>query len=202
VPDLVEAYIHVGQRAHAEQALTGLAEQADRTGGLWAQAAAARCRGLLAEDFVPAFEEALRWHDRTTMPFERARTELCYGERLRRARRREEARPQLRSALQSFERLGAEPWARRARNELRATGQSLGGRDQQLREELTLQELQVALRVAEGATNREAAAALFISAKTIEAHLSHIYSKLGIRSRTELARRFAQEDPRPGMALR
>jgi DNA-binding NarL/FixJ family response regulator len=127
------------------------------------------------------------------MPFERGRTEFCYGERLRRARRREKARPQLRSALETFEGLGAEPWAKRARNELRATGEAASSRDRPKPEELTLQELQVALRVAEGATNRETAAALFLSPKTIEAHLSRIYSKLSIRSRTELARRFAHE---------
>jgi DNA-binding CsgD family transcriptional regulator len=192
-PDLIEAYVHTGQRAHAEESLVAFEKQAETTRGTWAQAAAARCRGLLAADFEPAFEEALRWHNRTTMPFERARTELCYGERLRRARRREEARPQLRSALETFEGLGAEPWAKRARNELRATGEATRGRDRSTSDELTLQELQVALKVAEGATNRETAAALFLSPKTIEAHLSRIYSKLSIRSRTELARRFAHE---------
>jgi DNA-binding NarL/FixJ family response regulator len=131
-------------------------------------------------------------HARTEMPFERARTELCYGERLRRARRRAEARDQLHAALETFQRLGAEPWADRARNELRATGETVR-RDPSASDELTLQELQVALKVAEGATNREAAAAMFLSPKTIEAHLSRIYSKLGVRSRTELAHRFAQE---------
>jgi DNA-binding NarL/FixJ family response regulator len=131
-------------------------------------------------------------HARTDMPFERARTELCFGERLRRARRRAEARGQLHAALQTFERLGAEPWADRARNELRATGETVH-RDRSASDELTLQELQVALKVSEGATNREAAAALFLSPKTIEAHLSRIYSKLAIRSRTELAHRFAQD---------
>src|SRR5207244_13595166 len=109
------------------------------------------------------------------------------------ARRREEARPQLRSALETFEGLGAEPWAKRARNELRATGEATRGRDRSTSDELTLQELQVALKVAEGATNRETAAALFLSPMTIEAHLSRVYGKLGIRSRTELAHRFAQD---------
>ena len=126
------------------------------------------------------------------MPFERARTELCYGERLRRARRRAEARGQLHAALETFERLGAQPWANRARNELRATGET-ARRDRTASDELTLQELQVALRVAQGATNREAAAALFLSPKTVEAHLSRIYSKLRVRSRTELAHHFANE---------
>jgi DNA-binding CsgD family transcriptional regulator len=191
-PDLIEAYVHVGRRADAEAALAALQAQTERTLGTWAIAAAQRCRGLIEEDFQPAFEKALQLHDRTTMPFERARTELCYGERLRRAKRRSEARDRLHAALTSFEQLGAEPWAERARNELRATGETVR-RDRPASADLTLQELQVALKVAEGATNREAAASLFLSPKTVEAHLSRIYSKLGVRSRTELAHRFASE---------
>ena len=191
-PDLIEAYVHTGQRSEAQAALMVLQEQAAAAPGLWPRAAAARSRGLLEDDFQPAFEEAMSLHARTDMPFERARTELCYGERLRRARRRAEARDQLHAALETFERLGAEPWADRARNELRATGETVH-RDRSASDELTLQELQVALKVSEGATNREAAAALFLSPKTIEAHLSRIYGKLGIRSRTELAHRFAQD---------
>jgi DNA-binding CsgD family transcriptional regulator len=191
-PDLIEAYVHAGRRAEAEGWLLTLRTQADAGPGTWALAATARCRGLLEDDFQPAFEEAMLLHARADMPFERARTELCYGERLRRARRRAEAREQLHAALATFERLGAEPWADRARNELRATGETVR-RDRLASDELTLQELQVALKVAEGATNREAAATMFLSPKTIEAHLSRIYSKLGVRSRTELAHRFAQE---------
>lgn len=191
-PDLIEAYVHAGRRAQAETALASFQDQVNGTPGYWGPAAAARCRGLLVDDFEPAFAQAFAFHDRTTMPFERARTELCYGERLRRARRRGEARQQLRGALETFERLGAEPWADRARNELRATGETIR-RDHHASDDLTLQELQVALKVAEGATNREAAAALFLSPKTVEAHLSRIYSKLGVRSRTELAHRFATE---------
>jgi DNA-binding CsgD family transcriptional regulator len=190
-PDLIEAYVHTGRRAEAESWLLTLQKQAETGPGTWALAATSRCRGLIEEDFQPAFEEALRLHARTDMPFERARTELCYGERLRRARRRAEARDQLHAALATFEHLGAEPWADRARNELRATGETLR-RERSASDELTLQELQVALKVAEGATNREAASALFLSPKTVEAHLSRIYSKLGVRSRTELAHKFAQ----------
>ena len=120
-------------------------------------------------------------------PFERARTELAWGERLRRSGRRTEARERLNGALQIFERLGAAPWAERARGELRASGQSVLTPEQRLEDALTPQELQVAVIVAGGATNREAAAALFLSVKTIEFHLGHVYRKLGIRSRTELA---------------
>jgi DNA-binding NarL/FixJ family response regulator len=110
----------------------------------------------------------------------------------RRAHRRVEARGHLREALAVFDRLGARPWAERARTELAATGERLRKRDPYAAEELTAQELQVAL-VAGGATNKEAAAQLFISPKTIEAHLGSIYRKLGVRSRTELAGRFAGE---------
>ena len=121
-------------------------------------------------------------------PFERGRTELAYGERLRRAQKRTKARERLRTRASDLRRLGAEPWAERARTELRASGQSVRTPEQQVEDALTPQELQVAALVAGGATNREAAAALFLSVKTIEFHLGHVYRKLGIRSRTELAR--------------
>ena len=99
-----------------------------------------------------------------------------------------EARERLRSALERFEALGAEPWAARARAELRAAGGAVGAARQPATRELTPQELEVALAVARGATNREVAAALFVSPKTIEVHLSRIFRKLGVRSRTELAK--------------
>jgi DNA-binding CsgD family transcriptional regulator len=193
-PDLIEAYIYAGRRAEAEVALASFQELANKTGRTWAKATAARCRGMLAvDDFEAAFKEALDWHDRTPTPFDRARTELCYGERLRRARHRAKAREHLKSALTAFERLGAAPWVNRARDELRATGETVAHRDPASSERLTLQELKVALKVGDGATNREAAAALFLSVKTVEVHLSHIYRKLGVRSRTELAGHLARE---------
>jgi DNA-binding CsgD family transcriptional regulator len=202
-PDLIEAFVHSGARADAEAALATFEALPARTRRTWALATAARCRGILAgSDFDEHFEEALRLHDRTPTPFDRARTELCYGERLRRAKRRAEARERLHSALETFERLDAGPWANRARGELRATGETLRRRDRSGSEQLTLQELQVALKVAVGATNREVAAALFLSPKTIEAHLSRVYSKLGLRSRTELAHRFARESGESGVPLK
>ena len=198
-PDLIEAYVRSGARAEAEAALASFEALPARTRRTWALAMAARCRGILVgRDFDEHFEEALRLHDRTPTPFDRARTELCYGESLRRARRRAEARERLHSALETFERLGAEPWANRARGELRATGETPRRRDRSGSEQLTLQELQVALKVAVGATNREVATALFLSPKTIEAHLSRVYIKLGLRSRTELAHRFAHESGESG----
>jgi DNA-binding CsgD family transcriptional regulator len=198
--ELTEAYVRLGDRQGAERTLSLLERQATRSGLRGAQAVCCRYRGLLAEDDGEAerlFRRALALHDRRPAPFERARTELCFGERLRRARRRTEARTQLRSALATFERLGAAPWAERARRELAASGERARRRAPDTRDELTAQELQVALVVAEGATNREAAARLFVSPKTIETHLSRIYRKLGVRSRTELARRLGGSSELP-----
>ena len=192
--DLAEAYIRAGRPAEAENTLGVLAAQAEKTGRRLAHAAVARCRGLMAEyDADACFARALRWHDGVASPFERARTELCHGERLRRDGRRADARDPLRRALDVFDRLNAAPWADRARAELRATGERVRRRAPETLDQLTPQELRVALLVAEGATNREAAATLFVTPKTIETHLNNAYRKLGIRSRVELARRL----PRP-----
>ncbi len=178
----------MGRREEAETALHLFDQQAQRTERIFARAAVARCRGLLADDdhFDTHFAEALTCHDLTHTPFERARTELRLGERLRRARRRGESRFPLRAALDTFERLGAVPWADRARAELRASGENRAPRGTPTAQRLTSQELQVAFAIAEGATNREAAAVLFISPKTVEFHLGNVYRKLGIRSRSEL----------------
>lgn len=194
-PDLVEALVRAGRRDAAARALSRLQEGAERTGGAWAHAAAARGRLLLASDdeIDRLGAEALAWHDRVAMPFERSRTELVLGERLRRARRRADARAPLERALRALAQLGAEPWAARARTELVATGGRAGVREAPPIEELTPHELQVALLVAEGGTNREVGAALFLSAKTIEHHLSAIYRKLGLRSRTQLAALLADQ---------
>src|SRR6185436_877664 len=129
--------------------------------------------------------------------FERARTLLCLGERLRRARQRADAREPLKEALETFERLGARGWAERTRTELRATGQASARRAETAAEQLTPHELQIALLVAQGMTNREAAAALFLSPKTIEYHLGQIYRKLDVRGRAQLARFMAMEPNRP-----
>jgi DNA-binding NarL/FixJ family response regulator len=133
------------------------------------------------------FDEALHWHEEASQPFPRARTQLAYGEWLRRANRRIDARVQLHAALETFEQLGAEPWAEQARAELRATGERVRARAGLRTTVLTAQELTIALTVARGATNKEAAAQLFLSPKTIEKRLGSVYTKLGLRSRTELA---------------
>jgi DNA-binding NarL/FixJ family response regulator len=146
-----------------------------------------------ADDFAAHFERALELHARTRHPFDAARTELCYGERLRRARRRAEARPHLREAYLLFERLGAEPWAARAAAELDATGTTVEASTAPALAELTPHELRVASIVASGATNQEIASRLFVTQKTVEYHLRSIYRKLGLRSRAELTRLYLAE---------
>ena len=184
--DLAEAYIRDGREGEARDLLAAYVP--DSATEPWPFAAAARCRALLADNdyMVDAFQQALAARACTTMPFERARTQLCFGERLRRARHRMQARIHLHDALEVFDRLGALVWAERAQTELRATGETVH-RDREAVHRLTPQELQVALVVGRGASNREAAAALFLSQKTIEYHLSNIYRKTNIHSRADLA---------------
>jgi DNA-binding CsgD family transcriptional regulator len=190
MPNLIEAYIRAKRSEEAEYLLRYFENLADNSGFVGQLAPAARCRGLLAstDDFADVFAAGLEHCERLPRPFERARIELCFGERLRRNGRRVEARTHLRQALAIFEQLGAWPWAEKARGELRASGETIRARDPSARDELTPQELKVALVIADGASNQEAAAALFLSTKTIEAHLGRVYRKLGIRSRSELTR--------------
>jgi DNA-binding CsgD family transcriptional regulator len=129
-------------------------------------------------------------------PMELARTELLFGEHLRRARRRTDAQPHLRAALEAFHRLGASSWADRARGELRAAGGSDPRHHPTMMAKLTPQERRIALAVSEGATNREVAAQLFLSPRTVDYHLRKIFQKAGISSRTELVRlALAGRDP-------
>jgi DNA-binding CsgD family transcriptional regulator len=150
----------------------------------------ARCRALLADgpEAEAEFQLALTLHGNRGNLFEKARTQLLYGEFLRRERRRGDARDQLRSALEVFERMRAEPWAERARTELRATGETARKRDPSTFDDLTPQELQIARLVAEGNSNKEVAAQLFLSPRTVEYHLRKVFTKLGIGSRAELIR--------------
>ena len=134
------------------------------------------------------FVAALDHHTRSPRRIDRARTELAFGEHLRRARRRVDARAHLRAALEIFEDVGAAPWAERARQELRASGATARRRDDSPATALTPQELQVARLVAEGLPNREVAARLFVSPRTVEFHLRNIFTKTGVTSRAELAR--------------
>jgi DNA-binding CsgD family transcriptional regulator len=130
--------------------------------------------------------EALSYHELTADSFELARTRLCYGERLRREKRRVHAREQLRAAFDGFDQLSATPWAERALVELEATGETARRRDVSTIDQLTPQELQIATVLADGLTTREAAARLFLSPKTIEYHLRNAYRKLGVHTRREL----------------
>jgi DNA-binding CsgD family transcriptional regulator len=194
-PDLIEAYARTGRSGEATDLLERFSGDAERTGRTWAIATALRCRGILADasSFEDVLADALAAHDRLPMPFERARTELVLGERRRRAGRRAEARGPLRTAQRTFDRLGARGWWARAASELRATGERARRRTTSVPEQLTAQELQVALAVGRGLTNREVAAELFISPKTVDFHLGHVYRKLGLHSRVELARLVARE---------
>jgi DNA-binding CsgD family transcriptional regulator len=187
-PEQVELLLRAGRRDEAAAIAGEFSRAAEAKAQPWAQARSLRCRGLLADDdgFAAAFEGALDLHVQTPDVFETARTELAYGARLRRAGRRTAARERLRAALEVFDDLGARPWGDLARSELHATGETARRREPSRLDELTAQELQVSLLLAEGRTTREAAAALFLSPKTIEYHLRNVYRKLAIHSRPEL----------------
>jgi DNA-binding CsgD family transcriptional regulator len=189
LPELVEVYLRLGRTADAATAAEALERAAAAKGQPWARARAARARGLVSPDdeLASHFDSALHLHSQTPDVFEASRTRLAYGSRLRRARRRVEAREQLREAIDVFDRLGAVRFAELARSELAATGATARRRDPSTVDDLTPQELQIALLLAEGRTTREAAAALFLSPKTIEYHTRNAYRKLGIRSREALA---------------
>jgi DNA-binding CsgD family transcriptional regulator len=160
-----------------------------------ARALLSRCQALVDDsDAESAFGQA-RDLAAALPPFQRARTELLYGEWLRRQRRRQDARPHLRGALETFRALGALPWERRAEGELRATGETARVRDPSTLDELTPQERQIAGLVADGHTNREIAAQPFISPRTVDYHLRKVFSKLGITSRAELVRLRLQHEP-------
>lgn len=185
-PELVEAYLRLGRSGDAEAVSREYLARAQAKGQPWSLARAARVRGLVRES-PEDFESALEWHTKTLDVFERARTRLAYGAWLRRARRRVDARTQLRLAVEAFDQLGAAGWADQAATELKATGETARRRVPSTADELTPQERQIALLLADGQSIREAAARLFLSPKTVEYHLRKVYTKLGIHSRTELA---------------
>lgn len=188
--DRIEAAVRAGERETARAWFASFEPWADNSAAAWARAAILHCRALLCDDESEAdriFTAALDAHARAGRPFGRARTELAYGEFLRRARRRVEAREHLRAALDGFETLQAALWAQRAHVELRASGRRARRRDPSTRDELTPQELQIAGFVAQGLTNREVAAQLFLSPRTIDFHLRNVFRKLDIASRAQLA---------------
>ena len=186
--------MRAGRPTEAAAALDAIAPH---TYQAWSHAALDRARGMVAADdsFDAPLERSAAAFGRLGVRLEEARSRLCHGERLRRAGRRVQARAQLRAALALFERMRCEPWVERTESELRASGETLRTREPGSPvDELTPQELQVATLAAAGLTNKEAAARLFLSTKTIEAHLHRTYRKLGIRTRNELAPMLA---PRP-----
>ncbi|MCV2491818.1 LuxR family transcriptional regulator [Geodermatophilus sp. YIM 151500] len=188
--DRLEAAVRAGRRDAAADWVAELAAFADPTGTGWAHASVEHGRALLADGEVAGrhFERALEHHARSLRAPDRARTELAYGAFLRRARRRVDARAHLRAALETFEDLRAETWAERARQELRASGETARRRDisAATTPELTPQERQVAALVREGLSNRDVAARLFLSPRTVDFHLRNVFAKLGVTSRTEL----------------
>ncbi|WP_280258492.1 helix-turn-helix transcriptional regulator [Nocardia wallacei] len=188
-PDWVEAAVRAHRPDLAVDALEPFRRSA--AGAPERSAVAARCEALLAgpEDAEAAFRRALALHRSDEQPMETARTQLLFGEYLRRHRRRAEARRPLQSALETFEALGAAGWADRARAELRAAGKAVAPSVKSPGAgSLTSQEVRIVHAVAEGSTNREIADQLFLSTRTIDYHLSKIFKKLGVRTRSELIR--------------
>jgi DNA-binding CsgD family transcriptional regulator len=189
LPDMIEAAVRAGSRNEARAALSRFEEWAPDSSYPWVQPRLSSCRALLAdgEEATAHFEAALRLGV-DGGPFDLAHIQLLYGEHLRRERQRVDARVQLRAALEAFESVRAEPWAERARAELRATGETARKRHPTTLDQLTPQELQIARLVAQGLSNKEVAAQLFLSPRTIEHHLRHVFAKVGVKSRTQLAR--------------
>jgi DNA-binding CsgD family transcriptional regulator len=186
--DLIELLLELGRVEDAIRVLDTWEADAARVDREWVLAHATRCRGLVAsaegdvDRASSLLERAAGRHEEVGDPFGKARALLGLGVVRRRARQTGGAREAIQAALEGFEQLGAAMWVEKTRGELG----HIGGRRRQ--EGLTPAELRVASLVAEGRTNREVAAALFLTEKTVASHLSHIYAKLGVRSRTELAR--------------
>jgi DNA-binding CsgD family transcriptional regulator len=187
--DYVELLLELGRIDDAVRVLEVWEADAVRLGREWVLAHVTRCRGLVAaaqgavDQAVSLLEDAVTQHEDVGDPFGRARALLALGIVHRRARRKRSARDAIRAALTGFEQLGAATWVEKARSELG----TIGGRTRE--KGLTPAELRVAALVVQGRTNREVAAALFLGERTVASHLTHIYAKLGVRSRTELARR-------------
>jgi DNA-binding CsgD family transcriptional regulator len=187
--DYVEALLELGRADDAVDLLDAWEADATRVGREWVLAQVTRCRGLVAaargdvEQAVSLLEQAVERHDAVGDPFGRARALLALGIVRRRARQKRAAREAIEAALAGFEELGAATWVDKARAELGR----VGGRTRVAG--LTPAEQRVADLVGQGRTNREVAATLFLGERTVATHLTRIYAKLGVRSRTELARR-------------
>jgi DNA-binding CsgD family transcriptional regulator len=186
--DLVEAAVRSGRHDEAAAHVTAMHEL--NIAGLGSRlallVAGSAAMASPADGGLELFEDALALSDTDRWPFDRARVALAYGERLRRARAMTEARSHLRSALETFERLGAKPWVARASGELRATGQTRARGDASNQSALTPQEFEIATLAASGLSNNEIAGRMFLSPRTVAAHLYRVFPKLGVTSRAGL----------------
>jgi DNA-binding CsgD family transcriptional regulator len=183
---LIEAAVHCGQHAYGRTVLSELSPAAEESRSPVLRMTVAYTRAVLAvDDAEPLFQEALAV-DLGPWAYERARISLAYGIWLRRQRRAADCRAQLRAAAEAYDALGVAPWAERARQELRASGETLRRRED-AGSTLTPQELQIARLAADGLSNRDIAERLFLSQRTVTTHLSRIYPKLGVSSRAEVA---------------
>jgi DNA-binding CsgD family transcriptional regulator len=198
--DAVEATVRAGDADAAQAALARLTERAEASGTPWGLGLLARSRALLArdEDADALYLEALEHLGRSGVATELARTHLLYGEWLRRLRRRRDARVQLRTAHEMLQAMGATAFAQRASIELLATGEHARTRTSHTRDQLTPQEQQIAQLAADGESNAQIAAQLFISPHTVAYHLRKVFGKLDIRSRYRLAGALAQQFEVPG----
>jgi DNA-binding CsgD family transcriptional regulator len=188
IPDAVEAAVRAGRPGDAEPRLVIAQRWVGQAPTPLRRALLARCEALLGQrDWDEAYSEATE-HAPAVPPLQRARTELLYGEWLRRERRRTDARGHLRAALDLFRQLGAAPWAGRAEAELRATGETVRKSEPGALGRLTPQERKIVDLVTDGLTNREIAAQLYLSPRTVDYHLRKVFTKLGIASRAELVR--------------
>lgn len=186
IPDLIEAAARCGRTDEVTSQLERYLTWAQRPTSPARLAMVARLHALMRHgDVREQFETAVRYGDAVS-PFQRARTELLFGEWLRREREPREARIHLRDASELFRQVGTRPWEARAEAELRATGETARRRDPSTIDDLTPQELQIAGLVAAGMTNRQIAAQLYLSPRTIDYHLRKVFMKLGLASRTEL----------------
>ena len=193
---LVEAAARAGRLEGMQPRVARLERWAQRDPRTWTQVIARRCRALISDgqEAERQFQAALAVEGLGALPFELARTKLAYGEWLRRARRRADARPHLRAALELFERLDATPWADQARTELRATGETARRRDPSTLQDLTPQERQIAGLAGQGLSNQQIADRLFLSTHTVGYHLHKVYAKLGIASRGALGQLDLDDD--------
>ena len=202
--ELIEAAVRCGEAELAADALVRLSETTTPSGTDWALGVEARSRALVTEGSAaePLYREAIERLGRTRLRVYLARTQLLYGEWLRRERRRLDAREQLRTAHTSFTEFGMEAFAERARVELEATGEHARKRTVETLDDLTPQEAQICRLAAEGATNQEIAAKLFISPSTVDYHLRKAFRKLGVKSRHELKQHVLQPGARADAAAR